>query len=169
MEKVLGAKGLWRHVVGTAIVPEPYAMVNGVPVLKDGTPATNEEVEVNEDKIIEHEKRDYLAQHMILSTISTRLEMKVISLMLARGMWDVVKADATFMTTIPILDAESQHSSIKLQEDEDPETHLVETKEYSQAVVKNHKNFMEMVSEIPDARINALVTLLPPKLCHPTL
>ena len=88
---------------------------------------------------------------------------------MARGMWDVVKADATFMTTIPILDAESQHSSIKLQEDEDPETHLVETKEYSQAVVKNHKNFMEMVSEIPDARINALVTLLPPKLCHPTL
>ena len=69
MVKVLGAKGLWRHVVGTAIVLELYAMVNGVPVLKDGTPATNEEVEANEDKIIEHEKRDYLAQHMILLTI----------------------------------------------------------------------------------------------------
>ena len=62
MEKVLGAKGLWRHVVGTAIAPELYAMVNGVPILKDGTPATDEEVEANEDKNIEHEKRDYLAQ-----------------------------------------------------------------------------------------------------------
>ena len=66
MEKVLGAKGLWRHVVGTAVAPELYAMVNGVPVLKDGTPAANEEVEVSKDKIIKHEKRDYLTQHMIL-------------------------------------------------------------------------------------------------------
>ena len=98
MEKVLGAKGLWRHVVGTAIAPEPYGMVNGVPVLKDRTPATDEEVEVNEDEIIEHEKRDYLAQHMILSTISTRLEIKLMSLMSAMGMWDVVKADAMLMT-----------------------------------------------------------------------
>ena len=114
MEKVLGSKGLWRHVVGTAIVPEPYAMVNGVPVLKDRTPATDEEVEVNKDKIIEYEKRDYLTQHMILLTISTRLEMKVMSLMLAMGMWDVVKADATLMTTIPILDSKSQLSSMKL-------------------------------------------------------
>ena len=61
--------GSVQELVGTAIVLEPYAMVNGVPVLKDGTPATNEEVEANEDKIIEQEKRDYLAQHMILSTI----------------------------------------------------------------------------------------------------
>ena len=51
MEKVLGAKGLWRHVVGTAVAPEPYAMVNGVPVLMDGTPATDEEVEANEDSM----------------------------------------------------------------------------------------------------------------------
>ena len=169
MEKVLGAKGLWRHVVGTAIATEPYAMVNGVPVLKDGTPATDKEVEANEDKIIEHEKRDYLAQHMILLTISTRLEMKVMSLMLAMGMWDVVKADATSTAMIPILDAESQLSSMKLQEDEDPENHLVETKEYSQAVVQNHENFTEMASEILDARINALVTSSPPESCHPTL
>ena len=169
MEKVLGAKGLWRYVVGTAIVPELYAMVNGVPVLKDGTPATDEEVEANEDEIIKHEKRDYLAQHMILSTISTRLEMKVRSLMLVMGMWDVVKADATSMTMIPILDAERQLLSMKLQEDEDPETHLVEMKEYSQAVVKSHENFTEMASEILDARINALVTSSPPKSCCPML
>ena len=95
--------------------------------------------------------------------------MKVMSLMSVMGMWDVVKADAMLKTTIPILDAKSQLSSMKLQEDEDPETHLVEMKKYSQAVVQNHENFMEMASEILDARINALVTLLPPESCHPTL
>ena len=81
----------------------------------------------------------------------------------------MVKADATSTATIPILDAESQLSSMKLQEDEDPETHLVEMKEYSQAVVQNHKNFMEMALELPDARINALVTSSPPESCHPML
>ena len=30
VERALGVKGLWRHIVGTAIVPEPYAVVAGV-------------------------------------------------------------------------------------------------------------------------------------------
>ena len=64
------------------------------------------------------------------------------------------------------LDAKSQLLSMKLQEDEDPETHLVEMKEYSQAVVQNHENFTEMASEIPDARINALVTSLQALAAH---
>ena len=36
VERALGAKGLWRHVVGTAIVPKPYVVVAGVPVLTVG-------------------------------------------------------------------------------------------------------------------------------------
>ena len=30
VERALGTKGLWRHVVGTAIAPKPYAVVAGV-------------------------------------------------------------------------------------------------------------------------------------------
>ena len=37
VEKALGMKGLWKHVVGTAIAPKPYAVVARVPVLTDGT------------------------------------------------------------------------------------------------------------------------------------
>ena len=36
VERALGVKGLWRHIVGTAIVPKPYAVVAGVPVLTVG-------------------------------------------------------------------------------------------------------------------------------------
>ena len=36
VERVLGTKGLWRHIVGTAIVPKPYAVVAGVLVPADG-------------------------------------------------------------------------------------------------------------------------------------
>ena len=46
VERVLGEKGLWRHVVGTAIVPKPYAVGARVPVLADGiTQASNDQVE----------------------------------------------------------------------------------------------------------------------------
>ena len=36
VERVIGMKGLWRHIVGTAIAPKPYAVVAGVLVLTDG-------------------------------------------------------------------------------------------------------------------------------------
>ena len=71
MQNTMGMKGLWRHVLGTAIAPVPYAMSNGVPMLADGkTPATEDQIESKESKIIEFEKREYLAQHIILSTTS---------------------------------------------------------------------------------------------------
>ena len=46
VERVLGTKGLWRHVVGTAIALKPYAVVARVPVLADGiTQASDDQVE----------------------------------------------------------------------------------------------------------------------------
>ena len=36
LERALGLKGLWRHVVGTAIALKPYELVAGEPVLADG-------------------------------------------------------------------------------------------------------------------------------------
>ena len=56
IERALGLKGLWRHVLGTAIVPKPYALLAGVPVIADGkTPATEEQIELKETKIQEFE------------------------------------------------------------------------------------------------------------------
>ena len=69
--KAMGVKGLWRRVEGTAIAPVPYPITSGVAVLSDGkTPATEEQLELKESKIIEFEKREYLAQHIILLTTS---------------------------------------------------------------------------------------------------
>ena len=74
VKKVMGAKGLWRDVKGTATVPKPYAVVNGISVTSNGkTPATEEQIESKETRIIEFEKREYLAQHVILSTMLIRL------------------------------------------------------------------------------------------------
>src|SRR5215471_4396096 len=70
----MGSKGLARHVDGTARRPTSYQEVNGVLMLSDGTtPATEQQIEEKEDKLEEFEKREYLAQHIITSTVSVRL------------------------------------------------------------------------------------------------
>lgn len=82
IENAMGAKGLWRHVLGTAIAPVPYVVSEGKPMLPDGkTPATEDQVEV-------------------LSTTSTRLGSKLKDLPTAESMWKVVNDDATSKSTL---------------------------------------------------------------------
>ena len=100
----MGSKGLWRHVEGTAIAPKPYTLDAGIPVLADGrTPASEEQIEARETKIVDHDKWEYLAQHIILSTTSTQLGLKIKNLKPAKEMWDMVKADATTKSTLFLL------------------------------------------------------------------
>ena len=137
VERALGVKGLWRHVVGTAIAPKPYAVVAGVPVLADGiTQASNDQVELKESKIADYDKREYLAQHIILSTTSMQLRIKLKSLKTAKEMWDIVKMDAMSKSTLYILDAEDQLSSMKLEDNEDPATHLSKLKQHFQLMLQ---------------------------------
>ena len=134
---MLGAKGLWRHVEGTAIAPKPYAVVAGVLVLTDGiTQASDDQVELKELKIADYDKREYLAQHIILSTTSTWLGIKLKSLKTTKEMWDIVKTDATSKSTLYILDTEDQLSSMKLEDNEDPATHLSELKQHFQLMLQ---------------------------------
>ena len=92
IQRVLGLKGLWRRVKGTAIVPKPYALVTGVPVLMDGmTQATEDQIEAREMKIIDYNKREYFTQHVILSTTSTCLSNKIKNCKTSHDMWDAVK------------------------------------------------------------------------------
>ena len=53
-------------------------MNNGIPMLANRkTPATKDQIESKESKIIEYEEREYLACHILLSTTSTRLGLKI--------------------------------------------------------------------------------------------
>ena len=103
----------------------PSAVVAGVPVLTDGiTQASNDQVELKESKIADYEKKEYLVQHVILSTTSMWLGIKLKSLKTVKELWDIVKTDATLKSTLYIL--EDQLSSMKLKDNEDPATHLSE-------------------------------------------
>ena len=72
IQRAMGSKGLWRHVEGTAIATKPYALDAGIPVLADRkTPASEEQIEARETKIVDYDKWEYLAQYVILSTTLT--------------------------------------------------------------------------------------------------
>ena len=107
----------------------------------------------------------YLTQHMILSTISTRVETKIVGLMSAKEMWKVVEADAKLKSALSILDNNSQLSSIKLQRNVDPEAHLEEMKENHELMEQSHKNLLKMGSKIPDTKTSMLATPSPESCC----
>ena len=57
LQNTMGAKGLWRHVEGTATAPVPFAVTNGIPMLSDGkTAAMEDQIDAKESKIIDFEK-----------------------------------------------------------------------------------------------------------------
>ena len=158
MQKAMGSKGLWRHVEGKAVAPAPYVVVNGVPIISDGkTPATEEQIEAWETRIIDYEECEYLTQHVILSTTSTRLGAKIKDLKSVKEMWDVVKSDATTKSTLYFLDAEDALASMKLSDTNDPKTHLAELKEHFQLMMQCCNNLIEMGSVLSDTRYQTII------------
>ena len=66
--KAMDAKVIWRHVEGTAYKPKQYVIIGNMYILSDGiTPATEKQIEAWESKVEEYKKKQYLAQHIILS------------------------------------------------------------------------------------------------------
>ena len=170
IQRAQGLKGLWRHVEGTAIAPKPYALVAGVPILGDGVmQAMEDQIEARETKIIDYNKHEYLAQHIILSTTSTCLGNKIKNLKTLHDMWDVVKADAMTKSTLFLLDMEDQLASMKLAENDDPKVHLMEVKQHFQLMGQQHNNLLKMGLSISNLGYNTVIMSLLPELYQPTL
>ena len=121
------AKGIWKHVRGTAYELKPYALMNGAMVLSDGkTPASEKQIMEHEEKMDEYNRKKNTTRHVILLTTSTRLGAKVKNLKSTKEMWEEVKKDVTSKSTLFIIDAEDELSTMKCQESLDPKSHLTE-------------------------------------------
>ena len=64
------------------------------------------------------------------------LGSKIKDLATAEDMWKVVKDDATSKSTLYILNAEDQLSSMKLVDNDNPKTHLVKLKNHFQTMLQ---------------------------------
>ena len=159
IQVAMEAKGLWKHVEGKVTPPKPYAEVNGIAVLSDGrTEATEEQIEARERRIDDFAKAASLAKHVILSTMSVCIGMKIKSLTTAKEMWDEVKKDGTTKSTLYLVDAEHQLEGIRLFEFSDSKTHLTKLKSHFQLMMSRHKNLMEMGSSFSEQKLITLIT-----------
>src|ERR1700720_3729800 len=86
-------------------------------------------VEARETKIIDFNKWEYLTKHIILSTTSIGLGIKIKNLKSAKEIWEKVKEDATTKSTLFLIEAEDQLTNMRLQDLDDPKTHLTELKQ----------------------------------------
>ena len=116
-----------------------------------------DQIDAKESKILDFEKREYLVQHILLSTTSIHLGTKIKDLMTAEDMCKVVKDDAASKSTLYILDAEDQLSSMKLIDNDDPKTHLVELKNHFQTMLQHRDNLMRIGSAMSDTRFNTII------------
>ena len=164
------AKGLWKHVEGKATLPKPYTEVNGVAVLSDGkTKATEEQIEARKCRIEDFTKAASLANHIILSTTSVHIGMKIKTLTTTKEMWDEVKKDTTSKSTLYLVDAEHQLKGMRLSELSNPKTHLTKLKSHFQLMMSRHKNLLEMGSSFSKQKLITLITSSLPNSYQPTL
>ena len=159
VQVAMEAKGLWKHVEGKATPPKLYAKVNGIAVLSDGkTQAMEEQIEACECRIDDFTKAASLAKHVILSTTSARIGMKIKTLTTAKVMWDEVKKDTTGKSTLYLMDAERQLESMRLSESSDPKTHLTDLKLHFKLMMSRHGNLLEMGSSFSEQKLITLIT-----------
>ena len=75
IKRVMGSKGLWRHMLGSAVVLQPYMLLEGIPVLADKKmEAMDEQIEAREIKIIDFEKKEYYSAYYPLDDFDTSWE-----------------------------------------------------------------------------------------------
>src|ERR1700719_1235631 len=119
----MGARGLIRHVDGTARKPIAYPEVNGVPMKKPGVEATDDELEEKEKKLDEYEQKEYGAQHVMLTTVSPRLATLIKS-KTASEMWSAICNDATKKSQLHKVDTRRRLQSMVCDKDGDIKAHL---------------------------------------------
>jgi hypothetical protein len=148
-------KGIWKHVQGTAYEFKLYAVVNNIHVLSDGrTQATEEQIMECEEKIDEYECKENTVQHVILSTMSICLGVKIKNLKSAKELWEKVKKDATIKSTLFLIDAEDELASMKCQEVTNAKTHLAEITAHFNLMIQHKENLIKMGLSISDTRFN---------------
>ena len=84
-------------------------------------------------------------------------------------MWKLVKADTTTKSTLYLLDAEYQLSTMKIIDNEDTKTHLTELKAHFQLMVHRQDNLVQMGSTLSETRFNTIIMSSLPESYHPSL
>src|ERR1700731_1458382 len=120
----VGAKGLIRHVEGTARRPLPFDVENGRPVTEPGKPATRLEIQELKRTMDEYEQKEYAARHIMLTTVSPRLSTMLRANTSAAQMWQQIILDATKKSRVHQVDTRRRLQELRCPEGGDVRAHL---------------------------------------------
>jgi len=152
----MGSKGLSRHLAGTVIKPKPFEIDNGVIMFEKNKPATDEQIDAKEKRLDEYEQKEYLARHIILTTVSPRLVASIKSKDTAAEMWNAVKANATAATELHQIDTLQRLQQKKCGETDDMKAHLEE-------LIELRDKLIGMGATIQDSQFRMIIlSSLPP-------
>src|SRR6202034_2747840 len=124
----MGSRSLTGYIRGTAVRPTRYSQnAAGRYLLADGTTlATDEQVEAREKRIEDSEAKEYLAQHIIINSVSSRLALKLSGLTTAQDMWGTVVSVSEGRTTMYQVDVRKRLQQMSCNEGDDVRAHLTE-------------------------------------------
>ena len=171
VKNALGAKGLWKHAEGRARQPVPLVAVNSVLMARGSTttPATEDEIEAAEKKVDDYEKNEAYAKHIILSSTSPRLLLKIKNELTAQKMWDAVVADVKNKSTLQQLDLLELLQSMRLNEGSDAVTHLTEMEAHFRIMEERRDALATMGSPVSESTFLANVLKSVPESYRPTV
>ena len=75
----------------------------------------------------------------------------------AKEMWEQIKKDATTKSTLFLINADDQLSSMHLAELDDSQIHLNDLKQHFKLMMKCHDNLMEMGSLLSTMQLSAII------------
>jgi len=84
-------------------------------------------------------------------------------------MWSIVKGNSTTKSTVHLIDTEDQLASMKLSDNDDPKTHLIELKSHFQLMLQCWDNLLSMGSTLSDSRFNTILMTSLPASYRPAL
>jgi hypothetical protein len=124
----LGSWSLRGYVEGTTVPATRYNKDSSDNfVLDDGiTVATSDQIDAREKRVEESEAKEFFAQHIIISSVSPRLVLKLTGLKTAKEMWDTVVGDYEGRSTMYQVDVRRHLHQMSCNEGEDVKAHLTE-------------------------------------------
>ena len=84
-------------------------------------------------------------------------------------MWEIVKTDATTKSTLYLIDAEDQLTTMRVSDSDDPCTHLTELKQHFETMVKRRDNLIQMGSTLLDTRFSTIIMSSLPSSYRPAI
>src|SRR3984893_11415826 len=118
------AKGLIRHVEGTARRPLPFDVENGRPVTEPGKPATRLEIQELERAMDKYEQKEYVARNIMLTTVSPRLSTMLLANTSTVQMWQQIILDAMKKSRVHQVDTRRRLQELRCPEGGDVRAHL---------------------------------------------